>query len=255
MSKYTTEVRYICENASGLTASVGLSDVDTVIANSYASIFDTTWDIYDEDYREVLCCKILKHYYVNEIGAETVGLWKFWLNERMSIIMPYYNQLYKSILYIDSFPNPFYDIDYYDEYSGEGTKDSTDVNKTTGTATGTSTSDTENSDSSTDWNMYSDTPQGSLTGVSSNKYLTNATEMTHEGEAEASNTTSITTSNTVNENKTGNINTTDTYLKHIYGKANSSKSYWNILKEIRENILNVDMMIIEELQDLFITLW
>lgn len=251
MSKYTTEVRFICETKSGLTESVGLSDVDTVIANSYDKIFNTSWDIYDEEYRSVLCSKILKHYYTREICAETVGLWEMWLNERMGLIMPYYNKLYESLLYINQFPNPFYDTDYYDEMeSTEKQDETTNVDSTNKTTSTTAQNTEENSE---DWNKYSDTPQGAITGLENDKYLTNANKATHEGNQDVN--TTFTGTDTNDSDTVRNLNTTDNYLKHVYGKFNSSKSYWNILKEIRDNIINVDEMIIDELSDLFFTLW
>lgn len=41
MSKYTTEVRFICEEKSGLDISVNSNDVNNVIANSWNKIFTT----------------------------------------------------------------------------------------------------------------------------------------------------------------------------------------------------------------------
>ena len=80
MSKYTTEVRFICEQASGLTESTG--DYKTVIERARTKIFDFDFPIYKESYRSVLETKILKHYYTREIGLETVGLWKLKLNQK-----------------------------------------------------------------------------------------------------------------------------------------------------------------------------
>lgn len=98
MSRYTTEVRYICEQKSNLQESVGFANVDNVLNNSWDKIFTTRCTFFDESYRPVLCKKILKHYYTREIGAETVGLWMLWLNTKLEEIMPYYNQLYRSEL-------------------------------------------------------------------------------------------------------------------------------------------------------------
>ena len=96
MSKYTTEVRFICESKSGLEVSGGSSDVDNIIANSWNKIFTSKAPFFDEEYRSVLCQKILKHYYLREICCETVGIWTLWMNTRLEEIMPYYNQLYES---------------------------------------------------------------------------------------------------------------------------------------------------------------
>ena len=73
MSKYTTEVRYICENYAQLNASVGYNSVQSVLDNSWDKVFDFDFPIFDENYREPLCKKILKHFYTREICEETVS--------------------------------------------------------------------------------------------------------------------------------------------------------------------------------------
>lgn len=98
MSKYTTEVRYICENYANLSKSVGYNSVSSVLNASWDKVFDFDFPIFDENYREPLCKKILKHFYTREICEETVGLWKLRLDDRMNEIMPYFNQLYESEL-------------------------------------------------------------------------------------------------------------------------------------------------------------
>ena len=108
MSKYTTEVRFLCEQSAGLVESVGYADIQGVLDACRDKVFDFEFPIFDENYRNVLEDKILKHYYTREIGAETVGLWKHWLNVRLNEIMPYYNKLYESELI--KF-NPMYDVD------------------------------------------------------------------------------------------------------------------------------------------------
>ena len=113
MSKYTTEVRFICEQAAGKTESTGLSDVNDVISAAWSKIFEN-FPIYNESHREELCTKILRHYYMREICAETVALWKLWLNERMAEIMPYYNQLYESA---ELKYDPLIDVDYKTEHN------------------------------------------------------------------------------------------------------------------------------------------
>ena len=98
MSKYTTEVRYICENYANQTESKGYNSVQSILDNSWDRVFDFDFPIFDENYREPLCKKILKHFYTREICEETVGLWKLRLDDRMNEIMPYYNKLYESEL-------------------------------------------------------------------------------------------------------------------------------------------------------------
>ena len=71
MSKYTTELRYICETETGLSESVGHTKIKDGIAKAIPKIFDFDFPIFDESYRNVLETKILKLYYTREIGLET----------------------------------------------------------------------------------------------------------------------------------------------------------------------------------------
>lgn len=114
MSDYTTQIRFICESKSGLTESVGFSGIMEAIENSVDDIFNFNWPIFDEAYRVPLEIKILRHFYTREIGEETFGLWQLRLCDRLNVIMPYYNQLYKSELI--KF-NPMYDVDLTTEHS------------------------------------------------------------------------------------------------------------------------------------------
>ena len=51
MSKYTTEVRYICEKFAGKDTSVDYNKVDEVINASRAYIFDFDYPIFDVLYK------------------------------------------------------------------------------------------------------------------------------------------------------------------------------------------------------------
>ena len=227
MSKYTTEVRFICEQKAGLEESVGFDQIDSVIAKSWNKIFTTKCSFFDEDYRSVLCAKILKHYYTREIGMETAGLWMLWMNRRMEEIMPYYNQLYRSAQL--EF-NPFHDVDYW----REGNRQNDGTSETSGSSTNTQDNVTRD--------LYSETPQGALNGVESETYLTDARKVMQDNEA----------NNTYNDNNT--TNTTEDYLEHVYGKMGTI-NYSKLLNEYRTTLLNIDMQIIEEFSDLFMGLW
>lgn len=83
MSKYTTEVRWIVEQNS----DPSLSTRDRIVA-ACPIIFNFDFPIWDENYRVTLEGKILSNYYTREIGFETVGLWKFYLAERLKSHIP-----------------------------------------------------------------------------------------------------------------------------------------------------------------------
>ena len=117
MSKYTTEVRYICEYYSGATESAGFNSIEDILNNSWNKVFDFDFPLFDENYRQALCTKILRHFYTREIGEETVGLWKLRLDARLNDIMPYYNKLYESeALKI----NPLYNFNYSKAHKDSG---------------------------------------------------------------------------------------------------------------------------------------
>ena len=280
MSKYTTEVRFICETAAGLTESVGYNSIDEVLDSARASVFDFDFPIFDESYRAVLENKILKHYYTREIGAETVGLWKLWLNTRLNEIMPYYNKLYESELI--KF-NPMYDVDLTTDYQkvDNGTNNKTGSYSESGsfseTGNITENNDTSESFSTTNtktdkndhWDYYSDTPQGGVNGLADNTYLTNARHITDDTTGSTSGSSGTNTinkdidtdtsksgSNSKNGNTSDNatIRNVEDYLHHVVGK-NGGISYSKLLTEFRDTFLNIDMMIIGELKDLFMNLW
>ena len=275
MSKYTTEVRFICESLTGHDDSTGYDDIDSIIQDAIPLIFSFDFPIFDEEYRNVLCTKILRHYYTREIGLETYGLWKLKLQTKLNEIMPYYNKLYESELYKY---NPLHDVDMTTTNVGQKTGERTDVQNDdrTNTFSGSRTSENEqtnvasnenvrNSDSQ-DRDMYSDTPQGSLTGVDTNSYLTNFRKVlgtnntTDKGNAtDVSNgkqTTSDQNSESTKGTNTsiGKTNNTEDYVMHVFGKS-AGTNYAKMIKDFRDNLLNIDMDVIRDLGELFMLLW
>ena len=242
MSRYTTEIRFICETFAGLDTSVGYTDIDNILNVAIPKIFDFDFPIFDENYRSVLERKILKHFYTREIGEETVGLWKFRLNTRLNEIMPYYNQLYKSEL-LDV--NPLYTTNLERTQTNNiGTE-----NETNTTGNGTTTDTTNTANNATNRDLYSDTPQGSLVNVENETYLTNARKTIDDSSA-TSNSTSVVNNST---NNTSKMNTTENYIENVKGYSG-----WNVNKlvsDFRKNMLNIDMLIIEELETVFMQLW
>lgn len=271
MSKYTTEVRFICESKAGLNESVGCDNVDDIVSKSWDKIFTSKAVFFDESYRGVLCQKILKHYYLREIGSETVGIWKLWMNTRLEEIMPFYNQLYNSAL-IEF--NPLYDVDLKRTHNrkidsskqddGTSRSASTTKNSESGTSSGTETGTTSGTSSNTKKDLYSDTPQGAITGLENENYLTNARKITDSGSTSGNSSgnssneysSSETNTTTINgeSSNTGTTNSLEDYIENVSGKQ-GSESYSSMLLKFRETFLNIDMQVIDEFGDLFMGLW
>lgn len=259
MSKYTTELRFICESESGLEESVGYDNVDRVITSAIPKIFNFDFPIHDESYRNVLCRKILKHYYTREICAETYGRWKLFLDTKMNEIMPYYSELYRSATY--DF-NPLYNVDITTTHSGGAKGNNTRAGNSTGSNNLTrdvvDNGTTMLSRQNTSRDSYSDTPQGSLVNVDSGEYLTNYRKIENNGQDENNVTRSTVTndvgSNTSYTSSNDNYTTTDEYVDHVVGK-NSGDSNAKLIMEYRKSLINIDSMIIEELNELFMGLY
>lgn len=263
MSKYTTEVRFICEHYAGLDESEGFTEVNNIIAKSWNKIFTTNVQFFDENYKSVICQKILKHFYTREICCETVGLWKLWMNERLEMIMPYYNQLYESQkIKIE----PLQDVNLTRKHNTTGTQNdigNSNTNIKTGNnanSTDTINDNTVSTGNSTKKDLYSDTPQGAITGVENEKYLTNArktTDNTNGNVNETRTDKSVSESSGTQEqtsNTSGTTNTTEEYLETLTGKQ-GGKSFSEMLEEYRKTFLNIDLRVCNEFNDLFINLW
>lgn len=207
MSKYTTQLRYFCESLAGLDESAGENDVETIIENAAPKIFNFDFPIHKEEHRLELEKNILRSYYTREIGAETFGLWKLWLQNTLLLIMPRYNELYR-IAELAKGVNPF---------------DRETVNET---------KNVSRHDEGTNGNVRkdSDTPRGELDGVFANKYLSYAQQ----------------TDGTVKADGTENT---------VYNRTVKHGDVADVMKRYKENVYNVDMMIIDELKPLFIGLW
>lgn len=196
MSKYTTQVRFICETAAGLSESEGQASVNKIISAAIPSVFDFNFPIFDETYRNVLESKILKHYYTREIGLESVGLWKLKMDTKLNEIMPYYNQLYKSEL-LDF--NPFYDVDLTRDHTLNRSEQSEQTGNETADATknGTiNTTTTRTADTKETGNK--DGTQRENIDVSENQ----ETEQNSKSDTDIKNTTGNTSESTATNNKT-----------------------------------------------------
>jgi hypothetical protein len=183
----------------------------------------TDYPIFDEAYRESLNKKILDHYWNYEIGQETDSMFRFSLNRKMREVMPYYNQLYKSTqIEFD----PLQTMDYATD----------SVSAQTGTETGTG--DTTSTTGGKSRSVSSTTPQVQLSG--DEDYASSAADV---------NSVSDVTGNTTSSSSTNADGTAKIAQKGSQGPASV------LLTRYRETFLNIDMMVIKELETLFMQIW
>lgn len=197
--------------------------IKSLIDNNFDFKMDS-YPIFDENYREILNQKILYHYYENEIGFETASLFRFYLNNKLNEIMPYYNELYKVQKKIIDDNLLLNNVNITERLIGSNT---------------TETQSNSNSNSNSK-NLFQDTPQGEIsnTEINNQKWATNLTL----------------NSNSINDLSNASGSGTNEYLKTIIGN-NGGKFNIDILNDIKNNILNIDLMIINELYDLFMQIF
>lgn len=213
--------------------------IKTLIDNNF-DFQMTNYPIFDENYRETLNNNILHHYYENEIGFETAPLFRFYLNQKLNEIMPYYNELYKVQKKLIDDNLLLNNVNLQEELQGSNTNNTT--------TTGSSTSQSTNNGISNNKNLFQDTPQGQIsqTDIDNQKWATNLTL--------DKNTTNNTINDTSSNSGSANTNATNTYLKTIIGN-NGGKFNVDILNDIKNNLLNIDLMIINDLNELFMQIF
>lgn len=197
--------------------------IKTLIDNKFNFKMDS-YPIFDENYRNTLNQNILYHYYENEIGFETASLFRFYLNQKLNEIMPYYNELYKVQKKLIDENLLLNNVNLTETLHGS--------NKTETSSTSQSLSNGKN--------LYQDTPQGQIsqTDIDKQTWATNLTLNKNKIEDES--------------NATGNG--TNEYLKTIIGN-NGGKFNIDVLNDIKNNLLNIDMMIINDLNELFMQIF
>lgn len=87
MSYYTTQLRWIVEtnSAPGQTVTARCKE-------AAPKIFPADWEFFDETKKLDFEAAFLRHFYMQEICCETVGLWKIFLEDWLYTNMPFYNQ-------------------------------------------------------------------------------------------------------------------------------------------------------------------
>lgn len=285
MAKYTTAVRSIVEQAT-------INNRDLPIAKrvelACPSIFNFEFPIWVEDYRSVLEKKIIMHYFNKEIGFETVGLWKFYLEERLNLIMPYYNKLYETTVkdydYLsnvnmsevsdrknDETENAKFNGTSNAVLNSERTQHENETSSSDENVSGTSnTVANESSDQSTH-NLHSDLPQANYNDLdygtnmdegtqnvtkNSTTNTTASSETNRNGNTETNATMSQNDTNDLTQSSTNDVtkNANEQYGAKRWG-ANGAFSFTDMLMQYRDSLINIDKMIIDELSDLFMCIY
>lgn len=235
----------------------GMADYTLTLGNLIDRGFDTDeklhlsaqyYPIFDENYRSGLNEKIVAHYALREIGSETPQMFIFYLGRTMREQMDYFNQLYLSAQH--KF-DPFITSDVRQEL------DSTNVNESSGKSSGTqsnestanSTSDTKADNSSMTFNSeFPQTRIDDFRKFATSASQTDSTGNTHTGTRQDSSATATSQSNTDYAHSSDKGNS----VSHTIGTSGSQSQ---LLLDWRGTMLNIDMMVIDSLEDLFMGVW
>ena len=228
MARYTVELRKIVETVGEENVLKWFQDYDLTNYLTFEEIKAITdagvWS------PARLARKIIDHYYMNEIGQETVALFK----HRVKVAMQEIMEEKLPLIYSASLKyNPLTNVNYTETYTGESTQDTT------------SSSDSTATSKSQGLTVNSDTPQGQInkTSILAGDY--------------ASSTSANDIDDTANTTSEGASNGrgTQVYTKHYEGNQGISATYQKMVEQYRDNIRAIDREIIEDLRDLFMIIY
>ena len=185
------------------------------------------YPIFETDYREGLNKKIRDHFMYQEIGHETVEQFRFSMRRKLNEIMPVYNELYKTTK--KEF-DPLSTIDIRTVSSGTQAQ----------TSEGTTANETDSDINAVSRNVASSFPQVLLSG--NKDYATSGAD---------SNSQTKTTGNVSEESTSESNAITESDSRTSGYQGNPAQ----LLQAYRATILNVDMLVIAELDDLFMMVW
>ena len=216
MSKYTYQLRNVILFTSLEEVKSWLTDYDLAdyLTEDQIEVV-TDAGLFNKD---KLADRIINHYYMREIGVETIGLFKLKIKTKLDLLM----EKYAPLIYTNSIE---YDILVNEDYTETFNRSTSGSGSTTNTGSGLTVS--------------SDTPQGQISKstILAGQYATST--------AAGENTNSTTDTNSG----------TETFTRRVKGNRGISATYQAMIKQYRDNILTIYNDIINDLNDLFMGIW
>lgn len=235
MSKYTMELRKLFEPITYKDTLFTRSEVEGFFKDYELSDYLTEEQINVINNagiwsKDRLAKKIVDHYYMREIGFETIGLFIHYAKITMEEIMEEYLPLiYSSSIQYD----PLVNVDYTETFNRDSKTDNTGNSQSTSSSNGTALG------------INSDTPQGQI----SKSDILNGTYATSTSASENQNNV------TNNSGTMTNTNSLENYTKKIKGNSGVSATAQRMVQQYRDNIRAIDREIIEKLNILFMGLF
>lgn len=194
-----------------------------IYKDDYYDLFDFPYNLYDNDLKTFFEEKFYQHFMFNEIGFDTIGQFKQRLASKLNDIFPYYRDLYETMVRskgIDFMLNKDLKETYTRELTSNSNSTQSSNSESSGVTTSHDTSDTiiENLD----------------------KYMTGAQKDNASG------------SSTSNGSNSGNSR--EEYSLLSQGNIGITSSA-ELLDKWRQVLLNIDLMIFNECEELFMGIY
>ena len=219
------------------------------------NIFPTTYDFYIDDSlaRKAFEDKFIKHYYYREIGFDSPFMFIQKLESHLILNMPYWKELYQTelesrdinfLLNKDLRETFIREVDTENETSGTNSTQQTSTNVSSLNQEGTSTN-THKESSIRDGVSASSLVDGYLTGTSSDNGSNSTTGKSNSSD-------NLTSEGTLSHSENGKtVEKTDLLSQGNIGITSSAQ----LLKEWRAVLINMDEIIIESCNDLFMKIY
>ena len=201
----------------------------------FFKLFDFKYDFYEESKKEQFEQKFIDYFYMREIEHETADVFKHELRTKLNLIAPYYKQLYETELKsknIEFLLNKDLKETFIREVESDTESLSNFNNESNGKAKVETLSTTN------------DTPQNRVDDL--DKYISSASK-----DKNTSDTSSSDNGSSISQNSNTAKEETTLISKGNIGTTSSAQ----LLRDWRDVLINIDMMILEECEELFFKLF
>ena len=201
----------------------------------FFKLFDFKYDFYEESKKEQFEQKFIDYFYMREIEHATAEEFKHELRTKLNLIAPYYKQLYETELKsknIEFLLNKDLKETFIREVESDTESLSNFNNESSGKAKVETLSTTN------------DTPQNRIDDL--DKYISSASK-----DKNTSDTSSSDNGSSISQNSNTAKEETTLISKGNIGTTSSAQ----LLRDWREVLINIDMMILEECEELFFKLF
>jgi hypothetical protein len=257
MSSYTIQLG---DYLSELTYEKGSLPLREKIESARKKLFDFDYPIFDYAYKPIFETHFLRNFYTREIGFETEGLFKFYLENWLQINMPYWNKMFESeLLVYNPLENSVMDVTHTKKNDSNQTGSSESQNDSTGTTGNSSTSN--RSENGFTRQLESNTPDNRLAittqdGKGVIQYASNIDENSEN----RSGTTSTDVNGNNSSSQKGNVTASSTtndiedFIQHRAGKI-GVQTFPKMIQEHRNSLLRVEKMIFDDMNELFMLVY